>query len=135
LDALARIPGDAVRILRAWELSPPDRLAAAPGPIPERAAFAHRSHALVGAVIEAGTTRDTATPVLAEELHRVLQIVEGALLVQESAVIEEYVQWLRVTGPSHGFALADIDTALAALADGMDGDLRRAGIALRGCLN
>jgi len=135
LDALARVPGDAVRILRAWELSPPDRLAAAPDPIPERAALAHRSHALVSAAIEAGTTRDTASPALAEELHRVLQIVEGALLVREPALIEEYVQWLRDTGPSHGFALADIDTALAALAHAMNGDLQRAGMALRAALS
>ena len=135
LDALARLPGDAVRILRAWELSPPDRLAAAPDPIPERAAFAHRSHALVSEAIDAGTTLDTATPALAEELHRVLQIVEGALLVQEPAVIAEYVQWLRDTGPAHGFALAAIDTALAALADSMSGGLQRAGMALRAALS
>ena len=134
LDALAWVPGDAVQILRAWELSPPDLLAPAPGPIPEHAAFARRSHALVGAVIEAGTTRDAAVPALAEELHRVMQIVEGALLVQEPVIVEEYVQWLRDTGPSRGFALADIGAALAALADGMNGDLRRAGTVLRSSL-
>lgn len=64
-----------------------------------------------------------------------LQTVEGALLVREPALIKEYVQWLRDTGPSHGFALADIDAALAALADAMNGDLRRAGMALRGALS
>jgi methanogenic corrinoid protein MtbC1 len=135
IDALARVPGDAVRILRAWELSPPDRLTAAPDPIPERAAFAQRSHTLVSAGIEAGTTGDTVTLALAEELHRVLQTVEGALLVREPALIKEYVQWLHDIGPSHGFALADIDAALAALADAMNGDLRRAGMALRGALS
>ena len=47
---------------------------------------------------------DTTAPVLAEELQRVLQVVESALLVEEPALIEEHVQWLRDTGPAHGFA-------------------------------
>lgn len=135
IDALARVPGDAVRILRSWELCPPDRLTVAPDPIPERAAFAERSHTLVSAVIEVGTAGDTVTLALAEELHRVLQTVEGALLVREPALIKEYVKWLRDTGPSQGFALAEIDAALAALADAMNGDLRRAGTALRAALS
>lgn len=135
LDALARLPGDAVRVLRAWEVVRPDRLAAAPGPIPETAAFAQRSHALVSAAIGAGTTGDSTTLALGDELHRVLQIVEAALLLREPAVIDEHVRWLRDTGPSHGFALADIDAALGALADAMNGDLQRAGAALHNSLS
>ena len=134
LDAFARLPGDAVRILRAWELSPPARLEATAEPIPESAALARRSHALVAAAIESAGTTDSATPALADELHRVLQIVEGALLVRERAVIDDHVQWLRDAGPAHGCAAAEIDAALAALADGMNGDLRRAGEALRSSL-
>jgi methanogenic corrinoid protein MtbC1 len=135
LDALARLPGDAVRILRAWEVARPDRLAASPDPIPECAAFARRSHALVSAVIGAGTTGDGATLAIADELHRLLQIVEGALLLREPGVLDEHVRWLRDTGPSHGFPLTDIDAALAALADAMNGDLQRAGAALRSSLS
>lgn len=134
LDALARLPGDAVRVLRVWAVARPDRFTPAPDPIPETAAFAQRSHALVSVAIGAGTTGDGATFALAGELHRVLQIVEGALLLREPAVIDEQVQWLRDTGPSHGYAVADIDAALAALADAMSGDLQRAGAALRSSL-
>jgi hypothetical protein len=72
---------------------------------------------------------------LGDELHRVLQIVEAALLLREPAVIDEHVSWLRDTGPSHGFALADIDAALGALADAMNGDLQRAGAALHNSLS
>ena len=80
LDALAHVPGDAVRILRMWALSPPIPLAVAPGPIPEHGAFAYRSHTLVAAAIEASTNRDSTAPVLGEELQRVLQVVESCLL-------------------------------------------------------
>ena len=101
-DALALVPGDAVTILRTWEESRPSDLVPAPAPIPEHGAFASRGHALVAAAMPASTVGDTA-PALADELQRVLQVVESALLVDELALIEEHVQWLRDTGPAHGF--------------------------------
>jgi len=132
-DALARVPGDAVKILRAWELTPPGALNAAPGPIPERVAFASRSHALVAAAMAATTVGD-ATPALAEEMQRVLQVVESALLVEEPALIEDHVAWLRETGPAHGINRASVDEVLATLAGAMNSDLQRAGAALREAL-
>ena len=81
----------------------------------------------------ASTVGDTA-PALADELQRVLQVVESALLVEEPALIEEHVEWLRDTGPAHGFERALVDAALAALAAAMNGDLQRAGSALRAAL-
>ncbi len=135
LDALAHVPGDAVRVLRSWALSPPSHLAEAPRPVPEHAAFVHRRHALVAAAIEATRNGDTAAPVLGEELQRVLQVVESALLIEEANLIDEHVQWLLDTGPAHGFERAHVTTALAALADAMNGELQRAGTALRGALN
>ena len=116
-DALALLPGDAVTILRTWEESPPGDLAPTPDPVPERGAFASRGHALVAAAMPASTVGDTA-PALADELQRVLQVVESALLVDEPALIEEHVQWLRDTGPAHGFERPLVDAALDALADG-----------------
>lgn len=135
IDALARVPGDAVRVVRAWELSPPGHLGAAPDAIPESVAFAVRSPALVGAAIAAGTTDASAIALLGEELHRVLHTVEGALLLDEPAIIEDYVRWLRDIGPSRGLTIANIDTALGALADGMGGDLWHAGTVLRSSLS
>lgn len=134
-DALARVPGDAVRILRTWTLSPPTHLAVAPDPIPEHAVLVHRSHALVAAAIEASTNGDTTAPALGEELQRVLQVVESSLLVEDANLIDEHVQWLLDTGPAHGFERAHVDAALAALADAMNGELQRAGTALRAALN
>jgi methylmalonyl-CoA mutase cobalamin-binding subunit len=135
VDALAHVPGDAVQILRAWELSGPGHLAAAPGPVPEHAALVSRGNALVTTAIETSAIGDTPAPALAEELQRVLQVVESALLVEEPALIEEHVQWLRATGPAHGFERSYIDAALAGLANAMNGDLQRAGTALHGALD
>ena len=134
IDALAHVPGDAVRILRSWELSPPDPLAVAPGPILEHAALVRLSHALVAGAIDATTRSPGTTAGLVEELQRVLQVLESSLLLQEPVLVAEHVQWLHETGPVHGFARADIDRALVALADAMDGDLQRAGTALRATL-
>jgi methanogenic corrinoid protein MtbC1 len=133
-DALASAPRDAVEILRAWELSHPDRLVVAPDPIPEHDALARRHHALVATAIEASANGEAGVA-LAEELHRVVQVVEGALLLGESDLIDEQVDWLHHTAAAHGFSLAHVEAALMALADAMDGDLQRAGTALRGALS
>ena len=135
LDALAHVPGDAVQILRTWALSPPTHLAVAPDPVPEHAALLHRNHALIAAAIETSTNGGTTSPVLGEELQRVLQVVESALLVEDAGLIDEHVHWLLDTGPAHGFERAHVNAALAALADAMNGELQRAGTALRAALH
>jgi methanogenic corrinoid protein MtbC1 len=135
IDALAEAPADAVRILLSWELSPHDRLAVAPGPVAEHAALVRLGHALIAGAIDATTDADSTTAGHVEELRRVLQVLESSLLLQEPGLEAEHVQWLRATGPVHGFATADIDAALGALADAMDGDLQRAGAALRTALD
>ncbi len=134
-DAIARLPGDAVEILRTWEQAPPDQLVTAPGPIPEHAALIAQRHTLVSAAVNATMAADTMPAVLVEELDRVLQVIESALLVEEPALIADHVQWLRETGPAHGFARTASDAALAGLADAMSGELQRVGEALHVALN
>lgn len=134
-DAHAFVPADAVEVLRSWSLSPPSHLAEAPDPVPEHGAFVRRSHALVAAALEATTNDDTNAPALGEELQRVLQIVESALLVEEADLIDEHVRWLLDTGPAHGYERAHVRAALMALAGAMNGDLQRAGNALRAAID
>jgi methanogenic corrinoid protein MtbC1 len=135
VDAFARDPAEAVAILRAWHASPPEQLAAVPPPIPERTTFATRSHAFVSTAIDASANGNRSELVLAEELSRVLQVVESALLVEEPNLVAQHVHWLRDTGPTHGFAPARIDAALTALANAMDADIPRAGRALHEALD
>ena len=65
-----------------------------------------------------------------------LQVVESALLVEEPALIEEHVEWLRDTGPAHGFEpRACRRRARRRSPRAMNGDLQRAGSALRDALD
>lgn len=135
LDAHAHVPADAVEILRSWSSSPPSDLAPAPDPIPEHDALLLRTHALVAAALESTTSGDNHAAALAEELRRVVQIVESALLVEESELIDEHLRWLLDTGPAHGYERGQVRAALVALAGAMDGDLQRAGSALRAVID
>ncbi len=80
-----------------------------------------------------GTTR-TRRDGLSEELARVLQVVEAALLLDEPALLDEHIQWLRDAGPAHGLPQASLDDALRALATAIDGGLQRAGLLLSAAL-
>jgi methanogenic corrinoid protein MtbC1 len=131
VDALAQSPRDAQEVLRAWELSPPDHLATAPAPIPEHALLSHRRNALVATALDAATNGDGGELDLADELQRVLGVVEGSLLIDDPDLLRGHVRWLQETGPAHGFARPMVDAALVALAEGMTLDLGRAGETLR----
>lgn len=133
IDALALVPSDAVERLRAWEALPPARLAVEPEPIAEQRGLADRSQRLIAIALDAvgnGERRHG----LAEELARVLQVVEGALLLDEPGLLAEHIEWLRETGPAHGLPRASLDDALGALASAIDGDLQRAGHLLSAAL-
>jgi hypothetical protein len=72
---------------------------------------------LISTALEASANQDPAARGLAEELGRVLQLVEGTLLIEENDLMHEHVHWLRETGPAHGLTRARIDGAPAELAE------------------
>lgn len=131
-DAYAASPRDAVGCMRAWAASPPSRLRLSPAPVPEQRALADRGPTLIAIALD-GAEAEGARPRAAifEEITRVLQVVESALLLDEPRLVAEHLQWLRDTGPAHGFARVTIEATLTNLARAMDGDLGRAGDALR----
>ncbi len=135
MDAFARVPRDAVDCVRGWEGSPPELLAVEPTPVPEHRGLADRSQRLIATALDAAANHGPRRDGLSEELARVLQVVEGALLLDEPGVIGEHIQWLRDTGPAHGLPQASLDDALNALAVAMDGDLQRAGHLLGAALH
>ena len=130
-DAFAGSPHDAVECLRTWAVTPPDRLRLSPEPVPEGRALARRGPTLIAGAIDAANDGGDPHATAFEELTRVLQVVESALLLDEPDLVSEHLHWLRDTGPAHGFALATIDATLTNLARAMDGDLERARDALR----
>lgn len=134
IDALARVPSDAVERLRAWEVSPPDRLAAEPKPVAEQRGLADQRQRLIATALDAAGNDAAWRDGYSEELARVLQVVEGALLLDEPGLLDEHIRWLRDTGPAHGLPQASLDDALSALAAAIDGDLRRAGHLLSAAL-
>lgn len=134
IDAYARVPSGAVDHLKAWEVSPPDQLAPLPEPVPEQRDLAGWSLRLISAALDATAKGNGRRDGLADELARVLQTVEAALLLDEPDLVGEHIEWLRNTGPVHDLPRALVDDALHALATGMDGELQRAGHLLRGAL-
>lgn len=133
-DARASMPRDAVDILRGWEHSIPDPLGTPPAPLSEWTSLAALAPGLVAAAVHAHPIAPIPGMVLAEELHRVLQGVESALTVGEPAIIDDHVDWLRESGPAHGFERPDIDAALGALALAMDTPLPDGAAVLRTAL-
>jgi hypothetical protein len=95
--------------------------------------FQRRAPALIAGALaraEAGG-RERA---LAAELDRLLQAVESALLVEDDGLLRAHVDWLRETGPAHGFGRDELDAVLDEVARQMTGDLARAGAALERAL-
>lgn len=127
IDAFGRAPSDAVERIKAWDVSPPDRLAAEPVPDSEQRGLAARSLQFTLTALDAAGNGEARRDALSEELVRVLQGVESALLLDDPGLLDEHIQWLRDTGPAHGLPRVSLDAALSALAIAIDGDLKRAG--------
>jgi hypothetical protein len=134
IDAFARFPMDAVERLEAWDVSPPAHLAAEPEPVDEQLGLADRSQRLILTALNAAESGETRRDSLFEELRRVLQVLEGALLLDDPDMLDEHIRWLRDAGPAHGLPQEPLDAALNALAAAMDGDLQRAGHLLAAAL-
>ena len=130
MDAFALTPGEAVKQLRAWEVSRPERLTPAVEPVPEHDRLLERAPALIAAALD-GLPLAPSRVAIGDEITRLLAIVEAAILLEEPEMIDEHLSWLRDTSAAHGIATPELDTTLRALAGAMDGDLQRAGEFLR----
>jgi hypothetical protein len=103
-DAFAPTPASALQVLRAWEVARPEALAPAPAPVPEHDAL-HAAQLVTG------------SGALADEMRRLLGVVESALLVEEPALVADHFAWLRETAPVYGIAPSEIDDAVGQLHD------------------
>ena len=117
-DAFAPTPADALAVLRGWEVARPDRLASVPPPVPEhdelsRLALSFPQRALT------------------DEMNRLIAVIESALLVDEPALVDDHLAWLRATAPVYGISDTDVDDAVRRLHDAMPAGLHRARELLR----
>jgi methanogenic corrinoid protein MtbC1 len=117
-DAFSPTPGDALEVLRAWEVAPPDVLAPAPQPVPEHDAL---QRTILGLPLG----------VLADEMTRLIAVVDSALLVEEPALVADHLAWLRETAPAYGISESEIEDAIRRLDDAIPADLTRAHALLR----
>lgn len=129
IDAFAATPREAIKQLRAWETSRPERLVPAIEPIVEHDQLAERGPGLIIAALDGFPAASRAE--IGEHLGRVLAIVEAAIMLDEPEIIDEHLSWLRDTSTAHGVDRALLDATLRNLAGAMDGELQRAGEFLR----
>ncbi len=61
---------------------------------------------------------------LAEELNRIVLVVQGALTLGDPTLLAEHVVALRSADRAHGLAPQLVDASIAALAGAMDDQLR-----------
>lgn len=119
-DARASTPRHAVDILRRWEQAIPDPLERAPSVRAGWESIVTLGPELTATAIQAHPMSAIPGMALHDELLRVFRVLESALTVSDPGLAAEHVDWLRTSGPAHGFALADIDAALRALATAME---------------
>jgi methanogenic corrinoid protein MtbC1 len=131
IDAHAQTARDAVQTLRAWEQQPPELLASAPEPVPEMEVLERSAPALVTAALASVPDGPRGSLDMAEELRRLLRVVEGALLLEEPRLVVDHVEWLRATGPAHGVERPTIDRLVNGLTSSMADGLDRARTLLR----
>jgi hypothetical protein len=123
-DACATDAVDAAEILDRWTVLAPDELATDALAHPECERI-ERDAAQLTATAMAGL-HDADAPSarrLAEELHRVLQVVQGALTLEDRVMLVEHVDALRAADGGHGLAPGLVDASIAGLARAMGSEL------------
>ncbi|MFM8236718.1 MAG: B12-binding domain-containing protein [Actinomycetota bacterium] len=131
LDALAGSTAEAVAVLRDWETEPPTALAPVPDPVPESELLAGRRVRLIATALDAAGDLGSRAVALGDEIGRVLDVTEGAVLLDEPAILTEHIGWLRATSAAHGVPGPVLDATLAALADALEADLPRPAATVR----
>jgi methanogenic corrinoid protein MtbC1 len=120
-DGFSVGPTEAAELLDRWTVLPPDQLAANARVHSECAVIERVGPRLTATTLDQLTGVDEiAGPRLADELARVLQVVQGTLTVDDPTILAEYVRALRSADRAHGLAPALVDASIAGLAGAMD---------------
>jgi methanogenic corrinoid protein MtbC1 len=96
-DAWAANPANAADVLGAWASRPPTALAPDADPAPECAAIDRHRFALLAAAFPPEAVAPAARVV--DELVRVLDVLQAALLLGDPALVSEHIAFLRSIDP------------------------------------
>ena len=113
VDAWAGTADAAAAVLDAWQARSPDPLAASGSVPPECLAIDLRRAALIAAAVpldESEAGRD-----LVDEVSRLLDVVQGALLLDEPSLLGDQLAILRASRAGHGTTMAAVDRVLKRL--------------------
>jgi methanogenic corrinoid protein MtbC1 len=119
-DAFAATPASALEVLRAWQVAKPKTLASVPAPVREHDALQSLRRNMP----------DVQPGALADEMLRLVAVIESALIVDEPELVAEQLAWLRETAPAYGVAESAVDEAIHALLLAVPADAARARLLL-----
>ncbi len=125
-DAFAANATEAAELLDRWIVLPPEPLAANAAEHPECTTIERVGPRLVATTLDGLTATGDVASRLADELARVLRVVQGALTLDDSAILVEHVDALRAADRAHGLDPTVVDASVAGLADAMDDHLTAA---------
>lgn len=131
-DGFALDAAEAAALLDRWIVLPPESLAPDAPIHPECASIDRIGPQLVATALDAAGGGAADSSRLADDLARVLQVVRGALTLDEPAILTDHLAALRASDKAHGLDPALLDAALAGLAVAMDDGLPAAQSMLRG---
>jgi hypothetical protein len=112
-DAWAAAPTNAADVLGAWADRPPDALVPEAVPPPECTAIDRHRFALLAAAFPAEA--DPLPGRVVDELVRVLDVLQAALLLDEPGLVGEQVAFLRSVDPDAPSSVDALEAALARL--------------------
>jgi methanogenic corrinoid protein MtbC1 len=131
-DAFAANATEAAELLDHWIVLPPEQLAPSAREHPENVIIEQVGPRLVATALEALVATGVTASRLADELARVLRVVQGALTLEDPGLLAEHLDALRAADRAHGLDPAVVDTFVAGLADAMDDQLAGARALLTG---
>ena len=119
-DAFAANAAELADVLETWKGAAPRPLADSVAPHPECAALERRTPDLISTALAAGFATDPGIGRrLADELARVLLVLQGALTIDDPRLVADHAHGLRAADRAHGLSASVIDPVVAQLARAM----------------
>ena len=117
--------GGVFDVVNSWSAAPPATLTVGPEMISEHDELERRWYLLVGQALDDVLDDAKVDAAMGEELHRLLLVAEGALLLGEPTLVTDIRRWLTESGPGRGISAERVNAMIVALASHLGDGLRR----------